>query len=181
MLKLSFLNLFFSIFLVPLMMQCEDGQGGPCDTYTRYASEENLCELLPAKSKYSQGETATFTFAVKSKLSVDGKQTDIFQETKLDSGLLTVNLSELFKDNTVTFIKGQKIDDGKFKAVYNAVTDSYELEINVKLNRPGIYSFDSVAAFQDRDYNEESCIFIIVATNIKGSNPDDGRIKFAVI
>jgi len=78
-------------------------------------------------------------------------------------------LSELFKDNNVTFIKGQKIDDGKFKAVYNSTTDSYELEINVWLNRPGIYCLDSAAVFQDRDYNEENCIFIIVATNIKGS------------
>lgn len=163
------------------MMQCEDGQGGPCDTYTRYASEENLCALLPAKSNYSQGETVTFTFAVKSKLSVDGKPTDIFQETKLGSGLLTINLSELFKDNTVTFIKGQKIDDGKFKAVYNSTTDSYELEINVRLNRPGSYALDSAAAFQDRDDNEGNCIFMVFATNIKGSSPDDGRIKFAVI
>ncbi len=35
MLKLSFLNVFFSIFLLPLMMQCEDGRGGPCDTRFR--------------------------------------------------------------------------------------------------------------------------------------------------
>ncbi|MBW7674125.1 hypothetical protein [Chryseobacterium chendengshani] len=180
MLKLSFLNVLFSIFLVPLMMQCEDGRGGPCDTYTRYASEENLCELLPAKSGYNQGETVTFKFTIKSKLSLNGAQADIYQETKSDSGLLIINLYELFKDNTITFNKGQKIDDNKFKAVYNTATDSYELEINIKLNRSGIYSFDSVATFQDRDYNDENCMFIAVTTNIKGINPDDGRTEFVV-
>ena len=119
-------------------------------------------ELQPGGNPYLYicGKVKTFS----------GWKTDrYFQETKLDSGLLTINLSELFKDNNVTFIKGQKIDDGKFKAVYNSTTDSYELEINVWLNRPGIYCLDSAAVFQDRDYNEENCIFIIVATNIKGS------------
>ncbi|MCX8534265.1 hypothetical protein [Chryseobacterium luquanense] len=179
MLKLS-LNVFFSIFLVRLMMQCEDGRGVPCDIYTRYTSEENLCELLPAKVNYNQGETVTLKFAVKSKLSLKGKQIDIFQETKLNSGLLLINLSELFKDNTVTFIKGEKIEDNRFKANYNTITDSYELKINVKLNRMGIYSFESAVTFRDHDYNNVDCAYITITTNIKDSNLDDGRTEFAV-
>lgn len=180
MLKLSFLNVFFSIFLVPLMMQCEDGRGGPCHTYTRYTIEDNLCELLPGKIKYDQGETVNFKFAVKSKLSMSGKQVDIYEETKLNSGLLLVNLSELFKGNTVIFLKGDKVDDTRFKPVYNNATDSYELEISIKLNRVGIYSFESMATFRDLGENDFNCALINVTTNIKDNNLDDGRTEFSV-
>jgi len=180
MLKLSFLNVFFSIFLVPLMMQCEDGRGSVCDSYTQYGVEENLCQLLPAKLNYSQGETVSFKFAIPSKLSLDEKKVDLFKETKLNSGFLFINLSELFKDNMVTLIKGEKMEDNKFKATYNAGTDSYELDINVQLNRTGIYSFESIATFRDRDYQDTDCAFITVTTPIKGANSDDSRTEFVV-
>lgn len=180
MLKLSFLNVFFSIFLLPLMMQCEDGRGGPCDTYTRYATQDNLCELLPVKINYDQGETVTFRFEIKSKFLLNGKQIDIFEETKLGSGLFLINLTELFKDNTVTFVKGEKLDDNRFKAAYNSATDSYELEMKIKLNRVGVYSFESTGTFKDRDYNDVDCAYITVATNIKDNNLDDGRTEFSV-
>ncbi|SKC12074.1 hypothetical protein [Chryseobacterium balustinum] len=180
MLKLSFLNVFFSIFLVPLMMQCEDGRQNPCENYTNYIYEENLCQLEPAKLTYNQGETVNFKFSVKSKLSANGKSLDIYKETQLKSGLLLINLAELFKDNTVVFIQGEKVEDNRFKAVYNTTTDSYDLEIQVKLNRSGIYSFDSTATFQDRAHDDGNCSYIAVTTNIKGNNLDDGRTEFVV-
>ncbi|QQQ29161.1 hypothetical protein [Chryseobacterium indoltheticum] len=86
--------------------------------------EENLCQLLPAKLIYDHGETVTFKFSVKSKLAANGKQLYIYNQTQLKSGLLLINLPKLFEDNTVAFIKGEKIEDNKFKAVYNTTTDS---------------------------------------------------------
>ena len=180
MLKLSFLNVLFSIFLVPLMMQCEDGRDNPCENYTNDVYEENLCQLLPAKLTYNQGETVNFKFSVKSKLSANGKQLDIFKETQINSGFLFINLTELFKDNTVSFIKGEKIEDNRFKGVYDPISDSYDLEIQIKLNRSGIYSFDSTATFQDRMHDDGNCSYIALTTNIKGNNLDDGRTEFVV-
>ncbi len=93
---------------------------------------------------------------------------------------MLVNLSELFKGNTVIFLKGDKVDDTRFKPVYNNATDSYELEISIKLNRVGIYSFESMATFRDLGENDFNCALINVTTNIKDNNLDDGRTEFSV-
>jgi hypothetical protein len=106
------------------MMQCAEGRESPCENYTNYIYEENLCQLEPAKLTYNQGETVDFKFSVKSKLSANGKSLNIYKETQLKSGLLFINLSELFKDNAVVFIQGEKVEENNFKAVYKSTTDS---------------------------------------------------------
>lgn len=81
--------------------------------------------IVTGKIIYDHGETVTFKFSVKSKLAANGKQLYIYNQTQLKSGLLLINLPKLFEDNTVVaFIKGEKIEDNKFKAVYNTTTDS---------------------------------------------------------
>lgn len=180
MLKLSFLNVFLSLFLIPLMMQCDNRGESPCDVYTNYASTADLCMISPSKLSYNKGETIKFRFSTPSKIDIGSKKIDIFQSTKLNSGVLIINLAELLKDNTVTIIKGKKTVDDRFVPVYNPSTDTYDLEMDIVLLRQGIYSFDSQAIFNDREYGNEVCVFIVLNTNIKGSNTDDNRTEFIV-
>ena len=162
------------------MMKCDDGGESPCDMYTNYANEQELIILSPLKTTYNIGESVKLKFSLPSKMKVNSKEIDIYQATKSTSGSLALNLSELFKGNTVIFIKGKKIDDYKFSPEYSNATDSYELEIDIVLNRAGIYSFESFANFQERESVDGSCIFLQLATDIKGRNDDDGRLEFVV-
>lgn len=180
MFRLAFLNVFLSVLLAPLMMRCTDGRENPCDVYTNYTNEKDLVTLSPLKQSFQKGETIKLKFSLSSKLKVDTKSIDIFQSTKRTSGVLSVNLSELFKDNTVIFVKGNKLEEHKFSAIYNSTTDSYELEIDVVLNRQGIYSFSTFTTFQERESEDGVCVFISLITNIKENNSDDTRVEFVV-
>ncbi|WP_123962817.1 MULTISPECIES: hypothetical protein [Chryseobacterium] len=180
MFKFTFLNIFLSVFLIPLMMQCDNRGENPCDQYTNVLNEQDLILISPTKQSYTQGETIKLKFSVPSKMKVSSKDIDIFQTTKQSSGILRIYLSELFQDNTVNFVKGKKIDDFSSSPVYNSITDSYELEVDIILNKKGIYSFDSLATFQDREFEDGQCVFIQIITSIKGNNISDNRFEFVV-
>ncbi len=159
MFRLTFLNVFLSMLFIPLVMHCNDGRESPCDVYSNYTYEQDLVTLSPLKKNYQKGETLKLKFSLPSKVKTNGKAIDIYQSTKRTSGILLIDLSELFEDNTVTFIKGQKLAENKFSAIYNSTTDSYESEIDIVLNRQGIYSFNSFTNCQDRESEEGICIF----------------------
>ncbi len=180
MFRLAILNLFLSILFAPLMMQCSDGRENPCDAYTNYANEQDLVTLSPLKQNFQKGETLKLKFSVSSKLKVNTKSIDIFQSTKRNSGILSIDVSELFKDNAVTFVKGNKLAENKVSAVYNSTTDRYESEIDIILNKQGTYSISSFTTFQERESEEGICLYIALITNIKGDNLNNGRVEFAV-
>ena len=180
MFKIKVLTVFLSFLLVPLMSKCGEGIEEPCSDYTNYTSIDNLGKITPLKVSYAQGETVKFKFSLDSKISLINKDIDIYQTTKASPGFLAINLTEFLKGNAVTYVKGNLVSENLYNVVYNSITDAYELEIDVILNRKGIYSFTSYANFEERRSQEGVCVYASIGTQIEGDTDDDDRIEFIV-
>lgn len=178
MLKFSIIKMLLSFLIIPMMMQCEDDRDD-CLNYSNNINTPDLLLLTPEKLVYSKNEVANLKCTLPSKQTVAGKSIDIFQSTKSDHLIVTVPL-ELLEENTVTVIKGQKINENTFHALYNSTNDSYELNLNIALKKTGVYSFDNTINIQDKPYSSGQCPFVNINTNIKGKNSDDGRLEFFV-
>ena len=140
---------------------------------------DNLIKIIPLQSTYDQGDEITIKCEIPAQNEYFGEPLNLFLKTNDYSARLVNTSVYLFTDNEVTYLKGsvEAYDGGWSNVDYNPETNYYELEIRVKLNRIGNYSFST------GDYllfkGSTKCNRYRIDTNVEGWN-SDGKIEFNV-
>ena len=150
-----------------------------CDDIASIAKKENLIKIIPLQTTYNQGDIVTLKADIPSINNYYGSEINLFGQTNDDSALLILLSNQIFNSNNLTFIKGSQ---GQFlnwlNIPYNPNTNSYELEVKIKLNTLGNYSIVT-----NGDYFEfqgsDKCNRFRLDTNIEGMNNLE-KIEFTV-
>lgn len=139
---------------------------------------DNLITLTPVQPTYNQGDIITLKSEIPASNYYFGDSINLFEKTN-DYYALLITSSQLFFDNELLFIKGnQGSETNWFDATYNPENAKYELEIQIKLNRPGNYSFITNDSFYFQGSSE--CNRYRLDTNIVNNEPGPGVIEFTV-
>lgn len=167
------------LFLLLTTLTGCPGGDDDCFDYGATARVDNLITLLPLQSVYNQGDIITLKIIIPTLNNYFGQELNLFEKTNDLNARLVTTSRYLFTDNQVTYLKGsmEAYNGGWSNIIYNNVTGEYELEIQVKLNRVGNYSFftDDSIEFQ----GSSKCNRYRLDTNIAGWNTD-GKIEFSV-
>jgi hypothetical protein len=139
----------------------------------------DLIILTPLQNIYNQGDIITFKIIIPANNTFFGEQLNLFELTNNKyEALFITSYSWLFTGNRLTFIKGSQGSEANwFTAVYNNFNESYEFEVEIKLNKTGNYTIitDDSIIFQ----GNSSCNRYRLDTNILGANSED-IIQFTV-
>lgn len=181
--RITILSLFLSL---TLLSGCVPGAETDCNSGKGEAIVNNLVGLSPLQNVYNRGDVITVKVDIPSKNHFFGAaREDIFSETKANNAQLIISMfiaNGLFQDNTIEYVKGSLAPDKGvvFNMPYNPVSDAYEFEIKVTLNRLGNYS---LPAYENSDEiifkGDGECNFYIIGTNKSGGNQDN-KIEFTV-
>jgi len=122
-----------------MMTTCEDD----CFTVENWQEEDvvDLISLTPLETAYEQESVLTLKIDLPASNAFFGDQVNLFEETSDNSALIVLSDDELFVDNTLTFVKGSQGEHSNwFVMPYNSQTGTYELDMQITLDRPGAYS-----------------------------------------
>lgn len=150
------------------------------DDCTQVVNVDNLLTLTPFRTSYNQGEIITLKLVIQSTNNYFGNQMDLNNMINNGNSQLQFYSDSLFVDNEITFIKGSEIiyENSRFNLIYNSNSNSYEFEIQIKLNKTGVYSFESAENILFSKENN-GCKRYQISTNIEGMN-SEGNIEFYV-
>lgn len=169
---------FFNFLLMFLLTSCP-GSDDDCFDQASVAEVPNLITLSPEDNLYAIGDILNFKLIIPATNLYFGSELSIYGTTADESARLVLNFNQLFIDNQLTFIKGSPTDTSNwFDMVYNIENDSYELEINIRLNRLGSYSFTGGGSAEVQ--GNASCARYRIDTNVIW-NYINGKIEFTVV
>lgn len=116
---------------------------GEPDTTVITATTLELIKINPVQQVYNQGDFITLKLDLPSTNNYfDGSSVNLLQSTNDYDAQLALLFSQLFVDNELTVLKGNQGEFSNwFYAIYNPNNGNYELEVKIKLNRTGNYSF----------------------------------------
>lgn len=138
---------------------------------------DDLISITPLKEVYSKGENIVYKISIPSQNSYFNEAIDLYESTKDDNGFLLTSYSNLFLGNDLTFISGsQNSENNWFNVTYNILSNSYDLEILITLNKVGKYELytNEYVAFQ----GASECNRYRITTNIAQTN--NGKTEFTV-
>lgn len=148
-----------------------------CYDFGKSARINDLIIISPSSSTYNQGDTVSYKCEISSENEYFGSKINLFEKTKDFNARLYAN-PIFFEGNSVTIKKGSlEINDGWVNEEYNPVNQKYELEIEIKLQKKGLYSMISGEYIEFQGNSE--CNRYRLDTNIQGMN-QDGKIEFTV-
>lgn len=174
--KLFKIILTVSFFLI--LTACEPPYE-PCDGIQDTVKSQNLIKINSLQTVYNQGDIITIIVNIPSNNTLFGYPIHILNLTQDYAGEVKFrNFETLLLNNQITAIKGsQEQNLNYFRMLYNQDSSSYELELKIKLNRVGFYSFETL--------NLEEILFVgncnnfLIRTNFEGAN-SLGKIEFTV-
>lgn len=174
----KYFKILFAVLIMSILQSCPDIGEEVCDGTEGSATIPDLITITPLKQVYNQGEEISYRLLIPSENNYFGNPINLHQKTGVTQAWLIGN-SALFNQNSVTYIKGSKRDgaDNWFNLVYNASNGLYELEIKVKLNTVGNYSF--ITAERIDFLGSDKCNRYFIYTNVKGKNTEN-KIEFKV-
>ncbi len=148
-----------------------------CDDFGSTAEVYDLVKLGPLQNQIRQGSIITLSLEFPSTNSYFGSTLNLFEQTGDNTALLIFTGPDLFIGNEVTFIKGFLDSNvSLFGVVYNSMTQNYELEIEIKLNKLGIYELDAIHFIEISGRN---CNRFGINTSTEGTLIED--ISFEVV
>ncbi|WP_396192023.1 hypothetical protein [Flavobacterium sp.] len=171
---------FTGLFLLLTTLTGCPGSNEDCFDYGSTARVDDLVSITPFQSTYNIGDTITYKVIIPSSNTFFGAPINLFEITNDNNARIHIN-PIIFNDNQVTYLKGsvEAYEGGWSNVSYNNENGNYELEINIKLLKGGLYSFLSgeYLIFQ----GSSECNRYRLDTNIEGWDIDnDGRIEFIV-
>lgn len=134
----------------------------------------DLIQLTPEQTEYNQGDLVTLNLTIPATNSYFGNELNLFQETGDDLARLRLGSFDLFTDNELNFIIGSQADY-RFYMPYNSDNDTYELTLEITLNKVGYYSF---VTDETIEIIGNGCDRYIIDTNILWQG--DAIIEFTV-
>jgi hypothetical protein len=173
----KFLKITGLFLLMTTLTGCPGGDDD-CFDYGATVRVDNLLKLSPLQATYNQGQIVTFKILIPATNTYFGEELNLFEKTNDYEAFLLTSYSALFTGNELTFIKGsQGSEINWFNVPYNNITNMYEFEVNIKLNRIGSYVLytNDYLTFQ----GSTKCNRYRLDTNIEGWN-SEGKIEFNV-
>jgi hypothetical protein len=168
--KVINISLLFCLFLLltacPSEVDCFD-----MGSTTRV---DDLIKLLPEQIEYNQGDVVTLSFTLPATNSYFGNELNLFQETGDDIARLRLGSFDLFTDNDLNFISGSQ-SENRFYIPYNSEDDTYDLILEITLNKVGNYSF---VTDETIEIVGNGCDRYIIDTNVLWQG--DAIIEFTV-
>jgi hypothetical protein len=169
---------FTSLFLLLTTLTGCPGGNEDCFDYGSSTRVDNLVKITPLQSTYNIGDIITYKIIIPSTNTFFGEQINLFEKTNDFNARIYIN-PIIFNDNEVSYIKGsiEAYGGGWSNVSYNSENGTYELEINIKLLKSGLYSFYSGEYLEFQGSTE--CNRYRLDTNIEGWN-SEGKIEFNV-
>lgn len=148
-----------------------------CNEIDFIAEQYDLVEIGPLQDQISQGTVITLSLEIPATNSYFGQQINLYDKTGDDTGTLIFTGPELFTGNDLNFIKGfVDRDISIFGVTYNPITEVYELQIEITLNKLGIYRLDALHRI---DFIGSNCVGYSISTSTEGTLIED--ISFEVV
>lgn len=148
-----------------------------CDDLRSRAEVYDLVKLGPLQNQITQGSIITLSLELPSTNSYFGSTVNLFEQTGDNAALLIFTGPDLFIGNEITFVKGfLDRNVSLFGVVYNPMTQNYELEIEIKLNKLGVYELDALHFIEITGRN---CNRFGIDTSTEGTLIED--ISFEVV
>jgi len=170
--KVINISLAFCLFL--LLTACPGEED--CFDMGSTTRIDDLIKLLPEQTEYNQGDVVTLSLTIPATNSYFGNELNLFQETGDELARLNLGFNYLFIDNEVNSIIGNEAEFiNRYYMPYNSENDTYELILEITLNKVGNYSFvtdDSI------EFIGNGCDRYIIDTNILWQG--DAIIEFIV-
>jgi hypothetical protein len=138
----------------------------------------NLAKITPLQTTYNQGDIINIKLVVPNIINFGTFPINLFLQTNDSSVSVTYGRDLFYSNNVTTMVTGYNtLFLDLFEMPYIPERETYELELNIKLNRVGTYSFFSgnVLRFQGID----KCNLYTISTNFEGTN-SEGKIEFVV-
>lgn len=111
-----------------------------CDDLGRISRVDNLIRLTPVQTQYRQGDVITLSVEIPAINEYFGSTVNLLEQTGNSNARLSLSTTELQIGNELMFISGyQEREINWFGLRFNNNTGMYELEIQIKLNRIGMY------------------------------------------
>ena len=167
----------YILLLSPILMAttCEDNECGFVESPDN--DIVNLIALIPLGAEYDQGDKLTLRVNVPATNSYFGEEINLHDATGDKSAKITLFSNNIFKDNKLNFIKGSQGREANwFYLPYNKKTNRYELEVEITLNRLGLYSHYNGGEI---DFGATNCPDYRLKTNIV--ELDDIVLEFSVL
>lgn len=142
---------------------------------------DDLVTISPFQDVYNIGDIIIYKISIPSTNTYFfGEEIDLFEKTNDYNARIYIN-PIIFTDNEVTYVRGsiEEYNGGWSNVEYNSENNMYELEIQIKLLRTGLYSFLSGerVVFQ----GSTKCNRYLIETNIEGWDiENEGKIEFVV-
>jgi hypothetical protein len=170
---------FTGLFLLLTTLTGCPGGDEDCFDYGSTARANDLVSITPLQTTYNQGDIVTLKVTIPAINTLFGQEFNLFEKTGDINARLVTTSRYLFNDNQVTYLKGsiENYEGGWSNVSYNNVTNDYELEILIKLNRTGYYGFITNDSFEFQ--GSTKCNRYRLDTNIEGCN-GEGKIEFTV-
>jgi len=145
-----------------------------CNDLGRTIEVPNLIKIVPLQDTYQKGDVVVFKIAIENIF----EGINLFNETGDSVAWVILGSNQLFTQNELTFIKGSQGEASNwFNMPFDGSIEKYELEIKVKLNKIGQYSFFTG---DDIDFIGNECNRYRISTNIAGMN-SERKIEFEVL
>ncbi len=139
------------IFILALVLHgCNnDDDLSNCDPRDGFGGTgNNLMSIIPERSTYNVGDTVVFTFEVDAINSIVLDNFNMLEYTNETIGTLSLPSFDLFRGNIVISNTGIFIDNSEsLFVIFNPATNSYKVEVEIELQREGIYEFVSEGRF----------------------------------
>jgi hypothetical protein len=148
-----------------------------CDDIRSIARVDNLIKLTPVQTQYRQGDVITLYVQIPAINDYFGSTTNLLEQTGNSNAKLSLSTAELQNGNELMFISGyQEREINWFGLRFNNNTGRYELEIQIKLNRIGMYDIPTLDTIF---FKGENCNRFLIDTNIEWTT--FGQVTFEVV
>lgn len=131
------------LLLVTVLLLCGCPDENDCDDLGIIAYITDLVKISPIQSQYSEGDLITITASIPASNAYFGSEANILNATGDNFGRLYITAGNLFDGNDVIYLRG--FEDGNFNwfaMPYDPITASYEVKIQLRLNRIGTYNIN---------------------------------------
>lgn len=165
------------ILLMTTLAGCPGDEN--CNDFGSSARVNDLITLTPLQNNYNQGDIITLKIVIPANNTFFGEPLNLFEKTNNNyEAYIETSYSWLFTGNILTFINGrQGSETNNFIAIYNNLNESYEFEVDIKLNKTGNYTIvtDDSIIFK----GNSSCNRYFLNSNILDAD-SEGVIQFTV-
>lgn len=164
--------IFVSIFL----FACCDPLGEPlCGGSGGDVIVDDLVTVTPLQTSYQQGDSITIRTNIPNINNYFGLELNMIAATYDPLGSMTFGSIQVLTDqNEVIIEKGLQGDAfNHFELPYNPETGNFELELRVKLNRVGAYSFHTGNSEVFFLKGNDPCNTYTIGTNFQGRDENN--------